>query len=197
MSAAIFKPIFGDSWDNFPKAMKKHYANKPYSNDEVIVEGHLDVYCKWYLKPFFWLFSTVPPYNETDVPVTVHFRSQTNGVEFCLNRIFYFKNRKPFHFNSRMIQVKGNEVMERMNYGICWHSLYSWNGRKVTLAHKRYSFRIFDINILLPITWIIGAGNAKEIPIDDNSFSMCATIDHWLFGKVYEYKGQFRFTKEI
>ncbi len=177
--------------------MHKHYANKPYSNDEVIVEGHLDVMCKWFLKPFFWLLGTIPPYNETDVPVTVHFSSQANDAVFCFNRIFYFKNRKPFHFNSRMVQVKDNEVMERMSYGICWHSLYSWNGEKVLLKHKNYSWRFFKFNITLPITWLIGAGNAEETPIDDNNFSMCATINHWLFGKVYEYKGQFKFTNEI
>lgn len=188
----IFKPIFGDSWNDLPPAMLKHYPNRPYSDNHATVEGHLDVMCKWFLKPFFWLFGTVPPHNEKNVPVIVHFKSEKNSADFCFDRIFHFKNRKPFRFKSKMSQVKDNEVVERMNYGICWHSYYTWDGEKVVLKHKGYSYRVFEFNIPLPITWIIGSGGAWEKPIDDNIFAMSATIDHWLLGKVYEYKGSFR-----
>jgi len=197
MQTPIFKPIFGDSWDNLPKVIKKHYANKPYSSDEVEVEGYLDVSCNWFLKPFFRLFGTVPAYNGNNVPVAVYFNSELVSNAFCFDRIFYFNRDKPFHFRSKMFQVKNNEVMEVMNYGICWHSLYSWGGNKVILKHKKYSLKVFKFNIPLPITWLVGAGNAEETPIDDYNFSMCATINHWLFGKIYEYKGQFKFIKEV
>ena len=193
----IFKPIFEESWDSLPPVMHKHYANRPYSDDLSTVEGTLDVMCKWYLKPFFWLFGSVPPYNETDIPITVHFTSQPDSRALCFDRIFYFKNRKPFYFRSRMTQIHGNEVLERMNYGICWHSYYSWNGEKVTLRHKGYSWRIGRITIPLPITWLIGRSDADEWSIDDCTFDMCTTIIHPLLGKVYGYKGRFKVIKEV
>jgi hypothetical protein len=193
----IFQPIFGGSWEKLPTVMLKHYANRPYSLDVSTVEGNLDVMCKWYVKLFFCLFRTVPPYNEKNIPVTVNFTSQPETAGFGLERIFYFKNRKPFHFRSCMYQVKGNEVMERMKYGICWHFYYSWDGEKVTLRHKNYSIRMFGINIRLPITSLIGRGDAYEIPVDKNRFDMCATITHPLLGKIYEYKGQFKVKKEV
>jgi hypothetical protein len=193
----IFKSIFQDSWNDLPLVMKKHYANRAYSNDEVIIEGYLDVYCRWFLKPLFWLFGTVPPYNKKNTPVTIHFKSESNSRAFCFDRIFFFSIDKPFHFRSKMFQFQNNEVIEVMNYGICWHSLYSWNGTKVELKHKGYSFKLFGFYIPLPITWIIGAGNSQEFPIDDYSFRVHATINHHIFGKFYEYKGEFKFTKEL
>lgn len=193
---SIFKPIFGEGWNKLPPVMHKHYANRPYSTDFSIVEGKMDIMCKWYLKPFFWFLGTVPPYNKKNVDVTLKFNSQPDNAAFCFDRAFHFKGRKPFHFRSFMTQMKENEVMERMNYGICWHSYYSWDGAKVTMRHKGYSWRVGGINIPLPITWLIGRGDADEWPIDDNTFDMCATIIHPLLGKVYEYKGQFKMVKE-
>ena len=192
----IFKPVFGDSWETLPPVMHKHYANRPYCDDVSTVEGVLDVMCKWYLKPIFWVIGTVPPHTQAGVPVTVHFTSQPNDAAFSFHRIFNFKNRKPFHFRSRMTHVGGDEVMERMNYGICWHSHYGWDGEKVTLRHKGYSWRVGGLNIPLPVTWLMGRGDATEWPIDEESFEMSATITHSLLGKVYEYKGRFRVVKE-
>lgn len=192
----IFKPVFGKSWDDMPLIMHKHYANRPYSNDISTVDGALDVMCKWYLKPFFWLFGTAPPYNKKNIPVTVHFTSQPDTKAFCFDRIFHYKEGEPYHFRSRLTPIKDNEVIEQMSHGICWHSCYSWNGEQVILEHKGYSLRLGNINIPLPLTWLLGRVDAYENPIDDHTYDMCATITHPLLGKVYEYKGQFKVVKE-
>lgn len=192
----IFKPVFDKSWNDLPPVMHRHYANRPYSHDHVIVEGVLNVMCQWYLRPLFRTFGTVPPYNEAGVPVTVHFTSEPDSEAFCFDRVFHFRNQQPFHFRSRMFRRQQNEIMEVMNHGICWHSYYEWNGIKVRLRHKGYSLRLCKINIPLPITWLIGRGDAEEIAVNDERFDMCATITHPLLGKVYEYKGQFKVIKE-
>lgn len=190
-----FQPVFGESWDALPPVMKKHYANRPYSTDEVRVEGKLDVMCKWYLKPIFWLLGSVPPYGGKNVPVTVRFTSEPDSNAFCFDREFRFAGRKPYHFRSRMIPMGGDEIMEVMRYGICWHCHYGWDGQKVTLRHKGYSLQLLERNIPLPITWLIGRGDADEWPVSDGSFDMCVQMKHPLLGKVYEYKGQFRVRK--
>lgn len=189
--APIFHSIFAEDWDKLPKIIQKHYANRPYSQDVVVAKGMLDVRCQCYAKAFLWLSRSAPPYNERRVPVTVTFSSQPKTKAFCFHRIFYFKHRKPFHFKSRMIQVKANEMMEIMRYGLCWHLYYAFEKNKVILRHKGYSLYLFGVNIPLPLAWLIGRCDAYETAISDNHFNMCATITHPLLGNIYEYKGKF------
>jgi len=176
--------------------MKKHYANRPFCNDVSTVKGKMNVMCKWYFKPLLWLSGTAPPYNSNNIDVTVNFKSSTENDGFTLERIFRYKNKqKPFYFRSRMHHIAKNEVIEIMRYGFCWHIHYGYDGEKVILSHKGYSLRILGYNIRLPITYVIGASNAFEKAIDDNSFYMSATVTHWLFGVIYQYQGNFKVKK--
>ena len=195
----IFKPIFGNSWDNLPLVIRKHYANLPYSNNLVTVEGTLDVTCGQafkLLRPLFHLLGSLPPYTGRDVPVTVNFRSTRNTHEFYFDRTFNFEGKKPWRFYSRMIQVEGNEVIEIMRFGIVWRMYYLWENNKVILRHKGYGIRIFGYLVPLPLTALLGEGNAEEIAVDDDRFDMHVAISHPWWGKMYEYKGQFRITRE-
>ena len=184
MADPIFKPIFGNIWDDLPLALKKHYANRRYANDKVMVEGYLDVSCVKYmrfLRPVFWMLSTVPQMNKKAVAVTVHFESKLDTKEFCFNYAFHFKDKKPYEFRSRMAQIKDNEVMEVMEvmrFGICWHMRYLWEDEKVKLRHKGYALKLFGHFIPLPITWLMGRGDVDEWAVDDETFDMYANITH-------------------
>ena len=193
-----FLSIFGDSWDELPPVMKKHYANRPYTDDLTVVEGSLDVLCKHPLKffaPVIKLMGQVPPYNQKNVPVTVRFESDKDTRAFHFNRIFQFnKDTKPYSFRSRMLQVKGNEVVEIMRYGLGWRMLYVWDGQKVYLKHQGYVFLLFGLFIPIPLGLLVGKGYGEEIPVDDETFDMMVCIQHPWWGKVYEYKGRFKIT---
>jgi hypothetical protein len=190
----IFKAIFGESWDDLPPVLKKHYSNRPYTQDETLVKGELDVICKpplkW-LSPLMKLLGQIPTYNETNVSVTVHFQSDLNTKAFHFNRIFNFSKGKPYKFQSRMIQIKGDEVIEIMRFGLGWKMSYSWDGEKVVLSHRGYALSLFGHLVPLPITILMGAGYAEERPVDDNTFEMETHIMHPWWGKIYEYKGRF------
>lgn len=190
----IFKSIFGDKWEELPPVMKRHYANRPYTQDITTVNGVLDVMCKpplLYLSPLMKLLGQIPTRNETNVPVTVHFQSDVNSKSFSFNRIFNFANGKPYKFQSRMLQIKGDEVIEIMRFGLGWKLQYAWDGEKVILSHKGYALQIFGHLIPLPLTILMGAGYAEERPVDDNTFDMETHITHPWWGKIYEYKGRF------
>jgi len=193
-SDPIFKSIFGASWGDLPPVIKKHYANRPYTNDRVVVEGVLDTFCagpiKWFA-PLFLLIGGIPPHTENTVPVIVHFESDKETKAFHFNRVFHFKKIKPYHFKSRMIQIKGDEVVELMRFGIGWRMKYLWEDGRVKLTHKGYALSFLGHLIPLPLTALIGKGYAEEIPVDDNTFDMMVCITHPWFGKVYEYKGRF------
>ncbi|OIN85251.1 MAG: hypothetical protein AUJ12_09895 [Alphaproteobacteria bacterium CG1_02_46_17] len=90
-----------------------------------------------------------------------------------------------------MVQIKYNEVVEIMRYGVGWRMGYFWEDGKVKLKHKGYVFHLYGIFIPLPLSLLIGKGYAEETPIDDNTFDMFMQIVHPLWGKVYEYKGRF------
>ncbi|HTF95973.1 MAG TPA: DUF4166 domain-containing protein [Cellvibrio sp.] len=190
----IFKSIFGDSWEQLPLVMKRHYANRPYSRDSTKVEGKLNVMCKpplLYIAPLMNWLGQIPTRNESNVPVTVYFQSDLNSKSFYFNRIFHFADGKPYSFQSRMLQTKGDEVIEIMRFGLGWRLRYAWNGEKVILSHKGYAIRIFGFLIPLPLTLLMGAGYAEEHPVDDKTFDMLTHITHPWWGKIYEYKGRF------
>ena len=194
-----FKAVFGSAWDILPVVMKKHYANRPYGDDEVIVEGILDVMCKQPLKfmaPLMKLMGQIPTHTERGVPVTVKFQSDRDTKAFHFNRTFYFKSMKTYTFKSRMVRVKDNEIIEIMKFGLGWRMLYSWDGQKVVLAHKGYGLSLLGHIIPVPLTFILGRGYAEEIAVDDETFDMMTSITHPWWGKIYEYKGRFKVTKE-
>lgn len=198
-NAPTFKSIFGASWDDLPPVMRKHYANRPYSTDVNICEGTLDVMCrgplKW-LAPLMMALGQIPAHNESNVPVTVRFQSDTHSRAFHFKRTFHFRNVKPYVFHSRMIQIRDNEVIEIMRFGIGWKMLYLWDGQKIILQHRGYALHISGMFIPLPLTLLMGKGNAEEIPVNDDTFDMITHITHPLWGRIYQYKGRFRMTGE-
>lgn len=194
-SQPTFKSIFGDKWELLPPVMQKHYANHPYSNDKVIVEGLMDVeyfsLFRW-LRPFYRFLGTVPIECEQNVSVTVNFDSTPDTREFQFNRQFHFRQHKPYRFCSRMLQVEGNQVVEMMRFGICWCMRYDWDDGRVKLQHQGYALKLLGHFIPLPLHWIMGRGDAEEIAVDDDQFDMQVTIVHPLFGQLYSYRGRFR-----
>ena len=191
---SIFKSIFGNAWDDLPPVMHKHYANRPYTKECNTVDGVLDVMCAGpikFLAPLFWFMGGIPPLSENAVPVVVSFESDEHTKAFHFNRTFHFKNRKPYSFRSRMIQITGNEVVEVMRFGLGWRMNYVWEDNCVRLKHKGYVLELFGRFIPLPLTLLMGEGNAEEVAVDENTFDMVVQITHPWWGKIYEYKGRF------
>ena len=194
-----FKSIFGASWDALPTVLKKHYANRPFSEDHAQVDGTLNVFCAGPIKWLGWsllLAGSIPPYNENNVPVTVNFRSDKNSRKFHFQRTFGFKDKPPYSFKSYMYQIKDNDVIEVSSLCMGWRMLYSWENGKIVMRHKGYAIKLGSLFIPLPLHWILGRGYAEEIAVDDDTFSMCMHLTQPIFGKIYEYKGTFKVVKE-
>lgn len=194
----VFKSIFGAAWNNLPLAFQKRYMNRPFSNDITTVEGKMDIYfsklMSWFM-PIFRLCHVLVPYQGKDVPVKVDFRSELNSAAIYLDRKFYFADKKPFEFNSRMEVINENDVVERMFLGIGWRMHYFYDGNKIIMQHKSYIVRLFGLNIRLPLEIFLGKGHAEEEVIDDNTYRVTMTMTHPLFGLMYSYSGNFSFTR--
>lgn len=196
----IFQNVFGASWDDLPRVMKRHYANRPYSHDTGMVEGVMDVESSTLgrlMAPFFKLTGTLVPYEGRDVPATVAFSSSPDDNGFQFNRTFYFPNQKPYEFRSVMVHVGGNEMAEVMRFGLYWRSAFLWTGQKVVLEHRGFGIRMFGTFIALPLALFMGKGYADETPIDDDNFSMSMKIVHPIWGMVFGYSGTFKMVKDV
>jgi len=195
----IYKPIFGEQWDKLPPVMRKHYANHPFCDDVVTVEGEMDVEFGWLVKlliPFLRIFGVLVPYQGLDVPVVVHFRSNPDSAAYSLDRAFHFPNKKPYIFYSKMVHIKDDIVVEFMKYGIGWRHRFYYNGNKVILEHHSYVWKIFGKIITIPIGLLLGRVYAEEEAINENRFRMEMNMIHLLFGKMYEYRGEFEILNE-
>lgn len=191
----LFRPVFGDAWDDLPPVMKKRYANRPYTDDVVTVEGRLDVTCAGpirALRPLFLVFGTVPPFSQDAVPVTVRFKSDRNSQAYHFHRLFRFQGRKPYPFRSRMVRIRDNEVVEIMRFGIGWRMRLVWENGRVILKPRGFVLSWFGHFMPLPIGFLMGRGQAEEIPVDDDHFDMVAEMIHPLWGRFYQYRGRFR-----
>lgn len=195
--APIFQPIFAQNWNQLPLSLQRHYINRPYSTDKTTIKGKMSIDYHWIvnlIRPFYRILGSIPIQKAQDLPVTVIFSSNKNSRAFHFHRIFYFADAK-YSFRSKMLQQKDNQVVEIMRFGFCWKITYLFNDNIVTLQHRGYALTLFNFYLPLPITWLIGRGDAQEIAIDDNSFSMRVIINHPLFGDIYNYSGTFTFVE--
>jgi hypothetical protein len=193
-----FKPIFGSDWDKLPPVFQKRYVNHPFSADLATVEGKMDIdFAKIMacFMPFFKLFHVLVPYKGNDIPVKVNFRSEKDSAAVCLDRTFFFPDKKPYEFNSRMLLIKENEVIERMALGLGWRTHYYYDGTKVIMEHRGYVWQIFGLNIPLPLEIFIGRGHAEEEVVDDNAYRVTMAMLHPWLGVLYSYSGVFTFKR--
>ncbi len=191
----IFKKIFGMDWDKLPAVMKKHYAIRPYSDDVVVATGALDITMLWYISLLSHISGMLVSKSGTHVPVTVTFRSGKQSDAFHFERVFSYPDSKLVRFFSRMIPCGGNETIEFMGMGIGWRCTYEWNGSNIVLNHRGYVWRILNVDIPLPLEWVLGKGFAEETPLSDDTFSMWMHTLHPWFGKTLAYSGNFKVTE--
>ncbi len=196
----IFQSIFGQQWPLLPSVMHKHYANRPYCNDVVTVEGIMKVELSLFarlLSPLLRIAGALVPCAGENIPVTVHFRSEPDSNIYVFDRIFCFPGKAPYHFRSRMQPVGGSEIVEFMRIGIGWQVRYGYDGQKVVMAHRGYVMKLFGKLIRLPLELLLGRGYAEEEALSDKSFRMYMDIRHPLFGKIYSYSGEFALTEMV
>lgn len=190
----IFKPVFGDTWDTLPHVLQHHYANRPYSRDTYLAQGQLKIRfggVARVLSPLLHWFGALVPHQGNDVPVSVWFRSEPHSNAYRLERTFHFDDRPTYLFYSRLVPVSGDVLIEYVKFGIGWKHRCYFDGQKVVLEHLGYVWRFGHLIIPVPLAWLLGKGYGEETALNDNAFAMKVELTHFLFGKIYEYAGQF------
>jgi len=186
----IFAGVFGQDWNSLPPVFHQHYAIRPFSKDRVELSGTLDVHVSLFVRIISRLTGMLVPFSGSDVPVTVIFISDKSGA-FRFDRRFQFPNKSDVIFQSRMVRICEDELIEFMRFGFGWRFSCIWDGQKVMLNHRGYVWRILGLTLPIPMSLIIGKGYAEEEALSDDRFRMYTHALHPLFGKTFGYTGEF------
>lgn len=201
MTQPTFAEVFAEQWDNLPPVMKLHYANRPFTRDRGMVEGHLTIRMGWLMKvmaPLMGALGMLTPRDGDNVACTVRFLSEPDSKAFVFERHFAFPGR-PYIFRSRLVPQGAHDVTEYMPCGIGWRCGYSFRDGKVMLEHKGYVWRMLGVDIpLLGLGELfMGRGAAFEEATGGDRFRMQMGTYGSLFGTAmdYGYEGEFTVTE--
>ncbi len=189
----FFATVLGDDWQILSPVMKKRFSNRPYTNDTVLVNGTMTIKSsRWmrFIKPALRLAGALIQQDGENIPVLVKFITEPNTSKYWFDREFSFN--QPVRFKSYMMHIKNNIVVEFMRFNVGWRAKFSVSGDSVVMSHDGYVFRFFNLLIPVPISLFLGRCDAVERTISEDTFSMEMSLNHIIFGNIYEYKGVFR-----
>lgn len=192
----IFETLLGAKWQSLPIALKRHYNIRAFNNDNLIVTGTITVEVKGIMKwlsPLLGVMGMLPPFAEQDIPIEVTFSTKPSSNAFYFSRTFHYRHHDTYLFNSKMIPVGGNELVDLTRSHLGWRMAYDFIDNQITLTHRGYVFTFFKWFIPLPIEWLVGRCDSYEEAIADNAFKMSMEFKHPWFGVLYAYYGNFKF----
>lgn len=192
--APIFQSIFDEKWHQLPQVFKNHYLVRAHSHDQVTAQGTITINFSWLFamfSPIIRCFGTLPPYQAHQIPITVIYSCAPDPEAFCFNRIFYYPKHGAFAFQSKMIPLGKNKIVEITKSHLGWKCAYDFENNQVKLKHLGFVWKCFSWMIPLPVSLLLGKCHAQENAISENTFSMHMRFTHPLFGVTYEYYGTF------
>ena len=190
----LFEQALGSSWQQLHPTVRRHYDLK--SGDELLLEGTMsEVFHSMWVKPFILfgrLFGALVPYRDSNVPVEVHNLCQPGSNALHFRRIFFFPNRKPYPFVSRMEHLSGNEIVEFVRLGLGIRMKVSVSDGALHYATNGYLWRLGLLRLTLPDWLFFGSGVITERGVSDDEVELEFTLTHPLFGKSFRYAGRLR-----
>jgi hypothetical protein len=191
----VFQEVLGEDWHHLGEIVRRHYFLRAFSDDYICVKGTMHEV--WHsavarlLIPFARIFGALVPYRGTEVPIEVHYNAQPNDGTIHWNRVFHFAGRPPFHFRSHMEHAGGNSVIEFVRFGVGMRLKVTAEDGALVFRGEGYIWRLFGVDVPLPIGLILGRAYIEERPVDAQNFSMRMTLTHPLFGELFRYSGSF------
>ncbi|MCS5710605.1 DUF4166 domain-containing protein [Candidatus Berkiella aquae] len=195
-TSSIFQQVFAQKWQQLPPVFQRHYNLNANSHDRITVTGTITVNAKGLMKwlgPIMGMMGLLPPKPAKEIPITVTYACYPDSNAFHLERIFHYPDRTDFIFNTKMILLNDNIMVDLTRCNVGWKFTYDYQDNQITLSHQAFVFKLGKWFIPLPIEWLLGHCNSYEIPVSDNTFKMAMQFKHPWFGILYEYFGTFHF----
>lgn len=192
---SIFHEVLGEDWWRLGEVIRRHYFLRSFSDDYICVRGEMQEV--WHsaiakcLIPFARIVGALVPYRGTDMPIEVHYRAKPDRGTLHWDRVFHFAGRPPFHFLSHMEHVGENTVIEFIRFGVGMRLRVTAEDGALVFRDQGYVWRMFGIDVPLPLRLLLGRAYIEERPTDAGRFSMRMVLTHPLFGELFRYRGSF------
>jgi hypothetical protein len=196
----VFQEVLGEDWHRLGEVVRRHYFLRAFSDDYVCVKGVMHEV--WHsaaaklLIPVARIFGAPVPYRGADVPIEVHYNARPGDGTVHWDRVFHFARRPPFHFRSHMEHVGGNRVIEFVRFGVGMRLAVTAEDGALVFRDEGYIWRLFGIDVPLPMGLVLGRAYIEERPVDAERFSMRMTLIHPLLGELFRYSGSFTLGEE-
>ncbi len=195
----LFEQALGADWERLHPTVRRHYNLKP--GEQLLLHGEMsEVYHSLWVKPFILigrLFGALVPYRGNNVPVEVHnlCRPGSNALHF--RRTFFFPNRRPYPFFSRMEPLQENEIVEFVRLGLGIRMKLSVRDGVLCYTTNGYLWRPrlwrrVPLRLTLPDWLFFGSGTITERGLSDDEVALDFTLRHPLFGRSFRYAGRFK-----
>lgn len=195
----VFQDILGADWHRLGEVIRRHYFLRPFSSDYICVRGTMHEVSHSaiarLLIPMARLFGALVPYRGREVPIEVHYTTRLDDGTIHWDRVFHFPGRTPFHFRSHMECVGGSRVIEFVRFGVGMRLNVTAEDGALVFRDAGYIWRLFGVDVPLPMGLLMGRAYVEERPIVADHFSMRMTLTHPLFGELFRYNGSFTLTQ--
>lgn len=189
----------GSQWSDLGAAVRRHYDLSPHTETRLEVEGTMEVAFSPVGKLLISvgrLFGALVPYRGRGIPVSVRNWSRADSDAMFWHRTFRYPGRKPVIFLSRMEYAGEKQIVEYVKYGLGIRMRLSSEGKSLRFDSLGYQWGLGPLTLRIPDWALLGRAVIRETPISEGSFRVDFEIDHPLWGRTFEYSGEFCFNAE-
>ncbi|MEJ2693884.1 MAG: DUF4166 domain-containing protein [Candidatus Thiodiazotropha sp.] len=194
---APIRRALGPEWDGLGSAIRRHYDLPPQSEAQLEVEGVMQVDFSAVGKLFITvsrLFDALVPYRGRDIPVRVRNWSRADSGAMFWHRTFRYPGKSPVIFQSRMEYAGDRQIVESVKFGLGIRMRLSAEGESLRYDSQGYQWKLGRLRLRIPDWLLLGKAVIKETPISEQAFRVDFEINHPLWGRTFEYTGEFGFS---
>lgn len=198
MGLPVVQAALGEDWQRLPETLRRNFDLHPGDEDLVCLEGRMyEIRHSWFAKLLIYpaqLCGALVPYQGRDVPIRIEIHtSADNGSFMHWRRIHHFPGKAPVVFASCMEYFRGNEIIERVGWGLGMRMRVSLDGDVLRFTSVCYQWDILGVKLRIPNWLLLGRGQLRERQVTPEKFEMFFEINHPLWGRTFTYNGVFTF----
>ena len=193
----LIKRAIGEKWELLSKRMQARFEEESLSDAPKKYKGEmLDIQCSFlgsvlanFMRP---IGSPLLPYNEKNVPIDVKvYKNETEGIIFK-ERIYHFKNRRPFKVLSWMVVNTEGQIQEFIGFGLGMRMALDVRQETLFFKGAGYFLKLGRFNIPIPLFLSPGEVLVEHSDHGDAAFRVRIEMKHPWFGQMYLQDGIFK-----
>lgn len=197
---APIRRALGSEWCALGNVVRRHYDLPPRTETRLQVEGRMAVAFSPMGKLLITagrLFDALVPYVGREIPVTVRNWSRADSDAMFWHRTFRYPGKKnPVIFHSRMEYLGNRHIVEYVKYGLGIRMRLSTEGETLRFDSQGYQWVLGPLTLRIPDWLLLGNAVIIETPLSERSFRVDFEINHPLWGRTFEYSGEFSLAPE-